>query len=286
MTQFPVIPLTPEQQRRLSLELYARMDSQVKSYNASRGVPSTSVSTETARALMESMRYTLEAAGGYFPGADVSELLVRGQTLLEERLEQAKELLNLVEATGPSFQTRYYSETLRRLRRFLTRYDHLHLAHAVPGGLDYPLLIPVPEALLGIDYVLFYVNCLWSENQLLHPISPDALSELTDAAPPDYWAAPQNLCEQVLLNAMAATLLGRKHEPLILSGDEPERLSGILRGMDRDQLRRTFTEALARLCGELHIPPRPARYAGGVIDQLLPRLSAALPAGNLSTFFW
>lgn len=63
MSQLLMSPLTPEDQRKLALGLYSLMDGQVRSYNASRGASGTSVPTETARELMESMVYTLDAAG-------------------------------------------------------------------------------------------------------------------------------------------------------------------------------------------------------------------------------
>ncbi len=278
MSQLPSIPLTPEDQRRLAVQLYARMEDQVKSYNARRGVVSTSVTTETAKELMDSMVYTLEAAGGYVPGLDVKVLLTKGQQVLEDKLARAKQILRLVEASAPIFQTRYYGDALRTLWRYLETYDHLHLAHKTPEGLDYPLLIPVPEQFRGIDRALCYLNCLWMENEILHRFSPEALAELTDAAPPDYWFPPQKQCEQVLWNAMARTVLGKVPEPLLLEDGEAEDLFYLLQNREREDLHALFTEALNRLA----LPT----CAVGAVDSLLPRLMAVLPHGNLSQLFW
>lgn len=286
MNHLPVIPLTPEEQRRLSLELYARMESQVKSYHAHYGRNSTSIPTETARELMTSMIYTLEAAGGCTPGTDVSELLSRGQVILSRRLEQAKELLKLVEATGPALQTGFYGGTISALRRYLESYDPVHMAHIGPEGLDYPLLSPVPEQLRGIDAAGYILQCLWMEHQILDAFPAESLSELADAAPPDYWTAPQNLCEQPLWNSMALTLLGRSIGPLLLPEDGAVLLSGILRQMDREKLTVLFTEALDRVCAGLHIPQQPAQYARGAVSQLIPRLDAPRSCGILPVFFW
>lgn len=286
MRQLPLTPLTPEAQRKLAVQLYPLMDGQVRSYNAHRGAGGTSVTTETARELLESMVFTLEAAGGYTPDADVKALLAKGQTVLEPKLDRAKQLLRLAAASAPEFQTRYFGETLRLLDRYLQTYDHLHMAHRAPEGLDYPLLSPVPNQLRGIDWALYYLNCVWTENEILHSFSPDALAELIDASPPDYWLPPQNQCEQPLWNAMAKALLGHKPEQLLLISGEPDRLLHLLKGKDREQLRALFSDALARVCTALNLPENAARYATGSIDQLLPRLMAALPGGNLSPFFW
>lgn len=286
MSQLPISPLTPEDQRKLAIGLYSLMDGQVRSYNAHRGAAGTSVTTETARELMESMVYTLESAGGLAPGADIEALLTKGQAVLEEKRDRARHFLRLAEASAPEFQTRYYGEALRLLDRYLQTYDHLHMAHRSPEGLDYPLLLPVPEPLRGIDRALYDLGCLWTENEILHRFSPDALAELIDAAPPDYWFPPQNQCEQALWNAMGKALLGRRPEPLLLTAGEPNALLCLLQGKDRELLRALFSDALAQVCSALDLAEHTARYAAGAIDGLLPRLIAALPGGNVSPFFW
>lgn len=277
-----ITPLTPEEQCKLAVGLYSLMDGQVRSYNAHRGVPGTSVPTETARELMESMVYTLDTAGGYTPGADVKALLEKGQALLEAKHDRAKQLLRLAEASAPDFQTRYYGEALRLLDWYLQTYDHLHMAHRSPEGLDYPLLLRVPEWLRGIDWAHVFLNCLWTENEILCRFSPGSLEELLDAAPPDYWFPPQNQCEQVLWNAMAKVLLGKGPEPLLLEDGDAEALLRLLQNREREEVRALFTDAL----NLLNLPESAYPYAAGAIENLLPRLMAALPNGNLSPFFW
>lgn len=185
-------PLTPAQQNQLSRDLYALLEKQVKSYHKHRHMGNnSSVPAETAQELLQSVWYTLELSGGYTPDLPLDIQLLRGQELLKKRLEDAKALYRLVSATSPDFRTDFHWDTVEALGRWLETWDLLHFAHQGPEILDYPLLMPVPEDLKGLDYGLFYLNALWRENQILHSLSGPALEALYLRCPPGWWEAPR-----------------------------------------------------------------------------------------------
>ena len=265
-------PLTPQQQKRLSIELYGLLGSQVKSYHAHYHMgENSSVPTEVAQELLESIRYTLDAAGGYLPGEPIEGQLARGQVALEKELAETEELFRLVRATAPEWQSQCRWEALEHMGRFLRKYDVRHFAHRGPGEPDYPLLWQLPD-LRGIQYAKAYLHCLWLENQILDAL-PGA-EGLLELAPPGYWEAPQNLCEQPLWNAMAKALTGADLEPLWLSDGERGALAG--------DVRERLDWAMTQVCDALRLPADLRQYAHGAVTSLRPRLNAA----NGNALFW
>lgn len=263
--------LTPRQQ----LQLHELLADQVKSYHHFYHMgENSSVPTETAQELLRSVWYTLDLGSG----DSLAERLGAGQEVLASRVEKARQLHRLAEATCPDYQDRYRWETIAALGRYLQRYDHLHFAHRIPEDLDYPLLTPPPEGLTGIDYCCYYLNCLWLENQILYHFSGKAVAELFLHLPPDYWEAPQNLCEPVLTNALGRLLLDKSMDSLLV---DPEALLPLL---ERDAGEKLYAamERLARLPG---FSRGESEYARAVVPAVLPRLLAALPGGNLHYIF-
>ncbi len=256
-------------------QLYIRLGEQVKSYHRHyRMGENTSVSAETARELLASMRYTLELTGG--------GTLEDGQKILEARLNAAKEQHRLVHLTAPDWQSEYRWQTISDLGRFLQCYDHLHFAHAVPSLLDYPLLVAIPDHLQGMEYVSFVLRCLWYENQLLDALG-DAARGAWEARIPAYWDAPLNLCEQPLIQLLGRFLPGLDLGASELTNAERAALLPLLNDCSAAALR----AQLAALCEALGIADANViAYACTLADSLAPRLSAARNANDLTYIFY
>lgn len=270
--------LTPVLTPRQQAELHALLAGQVKSYHKHYHMgDNTSVPTEVARELLHSVWYTLDLGSG----DSLKERLASGQAVLESRLEEARRLHALVAASAPEYANQCHWETMASLDRYLRRYDHRHFAHRVPEELDYPLLVPVPEELQGLDQARYILNCLWLENQILCAFPEGAVSALYGSLPPDYWEAPQNLCEQPLINALGRLLLGKGPDSLLLSDWDREALPRLL----GDDPAPRLLAAGDGLRAALDLAPAAADYARAVITGLLPRLRAALPHGDLSYIF-
>lgn len=287
MTNLPDGVRSPKQQQRLSRELYALLDSQVKSYHQYYKMGNnSSVPAEIAEELLASVRYTLEACGGYLPSEMLTVQLERGQAVLKQQLERAREAFRLVSGTVPDGQSQCHWESVHALGRYLDGYDLLHFAHRRAENLDYPLLTPAPEELRGIDYALYWLRCLWLEHQLLDSFPDGALTALYSRVPPDYWEAPQNLCEQPLWNAMGCVLLGRGMGRLEMEDEDRQNIGQHFCHASPEVAEETLCGALKQALTLLNIRGAGLLdYTAGAVRQLCPRLLAALSTGNLEWIF-
>lgn len=286
MTNLPIQAMTAAQQK-LFRQAYALLGKQVKSYHKHYHMgDNSSIPVETAQALLASIWYTLEKAGGDQSLEDPEWMLAKGQAVLNAQMAQAKSLLQLVSATSPKVQNECYQDTLLELGRFLRQYDPLHLAHTVPELLPYPLLAPLKEGLQGIDFMLTYLEALWRENQILAALEPEAVEAVIERIGPDAWGIPINLCEQPLVNALGRALLGKPVAPLLLEYPDQKRLAEELNDCAGGALMKRLAKAMAQVCVELELQdPKAVSYAHEVISQVQPRLEAALPSGNLEMVF-
>lgn len=252
MKQLPTKSGNQGDQQRILAQLYALMGQQVRSYHAQRHMGSnSSVPVELAQELMESMEYTINLAGGVYAHENVEQALRFGQAILEEKVEKARALLELVRATGPRWQTEYRWEALGDLGRYLEGYDPLHLAHRGPEGLYYPVLISPPEGARGMELCLFYLNILWFENQIMAGVPEEALEALWDRLP----AGTVNQCEQVLINGIGKALLGTGLGSLVFDGEEHMALGFMLMEVPEERLE----EAARVLCRWLELRDENAR---------------------------
>lgn len=281
MNMFPALPLSPEQRKQLSQQLYILLGQQVKSYHKHRRLgDNSSVPTEVAQELLYSIWYTLEGSGGYTPELPMEIQLLRGQELLKQKLEEAKKLCELVAATAPDFQTDFHWDTMAALRLYLERYDLQHFAHRSPEMLDYPLLVSVPDSAKGIDYALFYLNALWQENQILHSFSATALGELYQRCPPGFWEAPQNLCEPPLFNALGRAVLELPPADLQIIECHQQEIIHLCKNVPLDAL---LKQAASRLRSLLNLTSDISIQAAAA--QLKPRLEIALAGNDLTAIF-
>lgn len=279
MKNFPVQPLSPEEQQRLMSQMYLLIAKQVKSYHKMHHMgENSSVPVELAQELMESIEYTVNLVGGVYAHSNVEEALRLGQEILESRLTKAKSMLELVNATAPQWQTECRWEALRYLRYYLEQYDHRHLAHKGPDDLFYPILISPPEGIQGIDSGLFYLNILWIENQIMAGVSEDALAELWDRLP----AATLNQCEHLLINGIGKALLGLGLDPLTFSPEEQMQIVFAMRTATEEKLK----SAAEHLCHWLDLKDENSRmYVQAVIPQLSIWIGDNVRLGNVDKLF-
>ena len=237
MNQLPLRALSPEEQKHRMGQLVGLMEHQVKGYHRAHHLgENTSVSLELAQELMASLEYTMEQAGGMFAQGELADILALGQQMLEEKQTKARQMLTLVTATAPAWQTECRWEAVKCLERYLKRYDCRYLAHRIPEDLFYPVLVAPPEGIRGMDYALFYLQILWIENQIMASFSEEALAQLWDRLPVD----TLNQCEQVLMNALGKILSGLPTEPLVFTPEDYCRLLPALRRAGEEEIQQAW----------------------------------------------
>ena len=258
-----------EEQAKAAEQMYLLMGKQVKSYQKTHHMgENSSVPMELAQALMESVEYTVNTAGGMQAHRNLEETFCAGQKILQKRHHEAKKLLVLVTGTTPQWQTDCRWEVLRYLGQYLEQYDPHHLAHIEPEGLFYPILIATPEY-RGIDSCVFYLNVLWIENQIMAGIPECVLEAFWGRLPAD----ALNPCEYLLTNGIGKVLLGTGLDPLGMEPEDYPRLYEKMAGATEETLR----TAAGVLCQWLSLENEAAcRYVAGVI----PRFRAWLGSGG------
>ena len=279
MSQLPINPLSPEEQQKIMGQMYVLMAKQVQSYHKHRHMGNnSSVPVELAQELMESITYTINLVGGVYANRNIEEALQLGQEILENRLDKAKSMLELVNTTAPQWQTECRWEALRYLRHYLDQYDHLHLAHKGPDDLFYPILISPPGGIQGIDSCIFYLNILWIENQIMAGVSDYVLEQFWDRLP----AATLNQCEHLLINGIGKALLGTGIDPLVFEPEEHMQLIVALMSATEERLK----DSAKLLCQWLNLNDENARmYVEAVIPQLAMWIGDNVRNGNLDSLF-
>ena len=116
-------------------------------------------------------------------------------------------------------------DTLKSIGRSFDLYDPVLSAHVVPCDIDYQLALPVPDSLLGIDYVHEYLRRLSIENSLLVCIEPEALASLLDSWMPDWRDLVANLYEPVACALLKSALMANADEAV--RPDSSSRQEGI-----------------------------------------------------------
>ena len=136
----------------------------------------------------------------------------RGVERIRYKAEQTRTLWSQVRASVPRPTSRSMLDTLKSISRSFDLYDPVLSAHVVPCDIDYQLALPVPNSLLGIDYVHEYLRRLSIENSLLVRIEPETLTSLLDAWMPDWRDLVANLYEPVACALLRSSLMANAAE--------------------------------------------------------------------------
>lgn len=271
MSFLPTGGLSPEQQQSLTLQIYRLLELQTQSYRKHRKLgQSSSISMELAKELMESLLYTMEK--GRLGIVPPETALANGRVILAQRHREAANLLKLVNATAPRWQSKCRREALRYLERYLKRCDLRHMAHRGPDRLFYPAPVPMQEE-KGILGALQALTLLWQENQIMAGPKEALTEALWDRLP----TACLNQCEQLLLNGLGKCLLEECPQSLVFSEEERLALHRLWSQTPEWEQAALLEQAAHRFCRwtKLH-DPGAAAYVCGFLPALQTRLSGPL----------
>lgn len=178
---------------------------------------STSLRVEEAQRVFSAICFALRQAPKALSG-DLFAVYHQGQEVLQEKGRRCKLLWQRVMETLPSARSDAMLSTVASIGTF---FDHGDPAlPELPCTIDYPLLNPVPETLLGVDYLHQWLLQLLYENLLmgLFPASQQEVVLRRHCA--DYEDLPVNLCEPVLMAALGHWLLMSETAPALLLDQE------------------------------------------------------------------
>ena len=252
------------------------------------GGESSSVRTETAQALLDSVFYTLGIVLKGFPTPDaalqalksrsLAVLLTEGQDGIRRRVTAARARhRRLVDALFETENVFYRTTAADGIRGFFRLYRPALFANETHITADYPPFLPI-TGLCGIEFIERYLACLMAENRFLRCFQPKQVHLLLCALPEDYRKTPMNLCLPVLTAALCCELTGQP--PHTLACDR-EALARLLGGKSGAQNARLLYGAFAPLCAALGISPRVRAYLRRVIPQIAAALTRAAQNGTL-----
>jgi hypothetical protein len=205
---------------------------------------------------------------------------------IERKVELAGRLWREVCAAMPPIANIALQDTLTSIGDFPKAYDFRSMAHEIPCSIDYPLCHPVPETLLGVDYIDEYLRRLLAEADFLRRFEPDACARVLDRTCPDYVGLLINLYEPVATNVIGRAVIGLDPASLVISDEERREVARRLGPLGRIERERVLREAALAACEAVGVEEKGAReYLCALVPELQPRIEVALAAGDLRGVF-
>lgn len=250
-------------------------------------VESSSLPKELAEALLHSVCYTLGPALAAPPGGSLLPAYEAGVVRTAKKVRQTKRRWQVARLSLPKVVSLSARETLFSIGTFFENYDARFFAHAIPCDVDYQLCHPVPETLLGVDYVSEYLSRICIENDFLRLFPPERVDALLERACPDYRYRIDNLYAPIAANALALALLGEAAQGLCVTREMQHLLLAQFAPLTLQQQYAALRRAADMLCVALSITnPAAQKYLLATADALVPRIAAALATGSLAEVFY
>ena len=177
-------------------------------------------------------------------------------------------------------------DTLVAIGNFPKAYDFRSLAHEIPVMFDYPLCHPVPDELLGVDYINEYLRRLLIEADFLRCFEVGACKRVLERTSPDYVDLLINLYEPVATNAIGRAVIGQDTAGLRISDEASTEIAARLGPLSGARRSRVLRDAAVAVCGALGIQDGDAiEYLSALVPELLPRIGLGLACGDLRGVF-
>lgn len=288
MNKMPAAPLSPAQQQAFQNALLAFLAAHTARYTSG---GSTSVPAETAESLFSSVCFCLrlspeDAARQHaLLEQGIDPAFREGLRGVERRRDAGKRLWEAVCCRLPPVENVFLTDTLREIGGFWQRYNPRYFACDIPCSIDYPLAVPVPEELPGVDYVNLYLRRLAVEHDFLCRCSPRALAEVEFHTNPHYRTLPLNLFVPAAANALGCSLLNLPPAPLLLSPADGRSLRARFSACSRQELGGALEHAADALSAELHGSDAQRLYLRAAAERLLPQFRIALEHDSLDGVF-
>lgn len=253
---------------------------------------STSIPVEIAKELLSSIYFTLGIENDSpdciekFLQIDLEQQYELEVVELERKINQGKALWEAACLSIPMIENISLKDTLKGIGAFWRRYDYRFFAHMIPCDIDYQLCHPVPDTLLGVDYINEYLKRLLIEQDFLRNFDPQCSINLLQRYCGDYKGLLINLYEPIATNVVGLTIVGGSIWKLGFSEEELKQIVSILDPLTKSKTLLLLKEAVEAACERLNINHIDAqRYLYELAEALFPRISAALSSGNLSGIF-
>ncbi|MEN6595945.1 MAG: DUF6179 domain-containing protein [Clostridiaceae bacterium] len=241
---------------------------------------SSSVRIETAERLARGALYCVDlhirlSPGGESGGQSVRSLFEAGVKDARRLARHGMLLLKQAEANRPPIENIGFGDTLASLPQFFRAYDTAFFAQEIPCDIDYPLCHPVPESLLGVEYVNEYIRRLLVESAFLRMFPAPLLALVYERSFGGDGGLLVNLYAPVAEAALGRVLAGKAVSNLLTDALDRALIWRRMNGVPESEALGALEQAAKSVCGELNISGAlESDYLLQTSLALLPRLRA------------
>ena len=281
---------TPQEKEMLNQKLVNLLAYTTERYTMNE---SSSVTVETAEELLKSVCYTLSQSfenrtfkKEQILNGDFKEFFNMGTEITQRKKSSALKLWNTACTTLPKIENIYLFHTLKSIGASFSKYDVKFHSHIFPCSIDYYLCSPVPEDIMGIDYIIAYLKNIIRENAIINKFPEDSCKRLLFVNCHDYKNLPVNLCEPIIINSLGLSIAKEDISKLSCSKDINNRLFDIFRSLTKSQMREYIKDESKRLCGKLKIyDDDTVYYCFLTCEQIIPRILLSDDENKLNNIF-
>ena len=281
--------MTAEEALLLHQKLWSLLEKLAKEYTFGE---STSVSSEDAQRLLASAVFVLKqhlSAEGKEPKSliddDIFTAFEHGKKLVLKSCDEVRGLWKSACSTVPKAPSLALTETLKSINEGFYHYNIDLFSAELPCSISYPLAEPVPENLLGTEYLAEYLRRVILENYVISKFEAKKLRMLLFRISPYYSELLINLCEPSLQNCVGLSVLGEDIFGLSLSAEMRHSLSDIFSSADDEHALFLLENAAENICCALELSDEfSCGYIRRFVLNLLPRIKASAKNGLRGVF--
>lgn len=285
--------LSTEESERIQLECLKLLADSTERYTKGQ---SSSVPVEIAQGIMTSNLFTIgiylktlphvSAAMDAIKNASIDELYEYGYTVLKRKCDVAKYFFYLVCQTKLETQNHAYNITIDEgFTPFFDKYDLIFHAHEIPSSIDYQLIHPVSD-LAGVEFIIQYLENLYYENLFCQKFDATVIDEVMCGYDQGYKDLLDNICEQVLQNALGCNLLKKNLQTLDFNPGDLNLLKNALKANSQQSFLNRLLKAGTDIFTLLEISNRSQKkYILASLPKIATTVYAAIETDTLNKVF-
>lgn len=257
---------------------------------------SSSVRVEIAQGIMASNLFTIGIYLKSLPDVaailfhilnePIEKLYEHGHAILKRKINVAHYFFHLVGKTKLKTQNQAYNITIDQgFKPFFETYEINFHAHEIPSDIDYQLVHPVTD-LAGVEFIIQYLENLYYENLFCSYFDAAIIDEVMSGYDESYKNLLDNICAQVLQNALGCQLLNKPLSSLDFNASELDTLNSLLIGRSQTELQQQLKIATVEIIAALEVSnPSLKKYLLTSLPKITTSIYQGLATHSLNKVF-
>ena len=238
---------------------------------------SSSIPKELAEDLMRAACYVMDIGINgeclQVTDEDLEARYNRGIKAIEKKMALSKRLWRVACKSMPEIENESMVSTLESIGTFWKHYNYRFFADQIPCDIDYQLCLPVPDAFLGVDYLIEWLTRFIIESQLVQCFETERCIQVLEGHCPDYKGLLINLYDPIAANALGKVLSGGDVTELVMAAWEWQQIIQLFSGRTEAAQIQLLEQSADRLCECLNINSvRSQEYLKAHAVSLAPRI--------------